>query len=84
MKWYDMRCVRRLAVPICSGVRVVGVRGPAVVRLLGIDRWPWVSGYVCLADEEVGFFTCSAYGTCETVFPDRLWILYWVSFFWIP
>ena len=80
-----MRCVCSLVVPCgSSGVGVQRFRGPAVVRLLGEGRWQSVSGTLGLAGQEVGFCTCSKYGTCDTVFSCRLWILDSVFFFWIP
>ena len=54
-----------------------------VVWPLEQGRWPSVSGTFGLAGQEVGFFTCSKYGTCDTVFSYRLWILHWVSTFCI-
>ena len=73
-----MRCACGLVVPRCRGVGDGFGGGPAVLSVFGENRWPWVSGSFVLAGQRVGFFTCSEYGTCETVISCRLWI--WVRY----
>ena len=70
-----MRCVRGLFVPRCSGIGVEKVRQTDDLSVFVENRWSSVSGTFGLTDQEVGFVTCSMYGTCETVFSYHLSVL---------